>query len=68
MHNDYDYRNVLSALEDLLSFVEEEFMQHVAKRLKVYYDDWIRRKPRGWINALGADGTRSGAVSDVSPR
>ena len=43
-------------------------MQHVAKRLKVYYDDWIRRKHRGWINALSGDGTRSAAVRDVSPR
>ncbi len=61
-------RNVLSALRESFTFIEEEFTENIAKRLKVYYDDWIRRESRGWINALSVDGTRLGAVSDVSPR
>ncbi len=61
-------RNVLTALQESFTFTEEEFMQHIAKRLKFYYGDWIRKKLPGWINALSVDGTRLGAVSDVSSR
>ena len=43
-------------------------MEHIERKLKEYYDDWLRRRPRGWINALSPQGTRLKAISDVSPK
>ncbi len=62
------YRNVLTAIKESFTCTGEEFMECVAERLRVYYDDWIKGKRRGWINALSAEGTRLGAVKDVSFR
>ena len=59
------YRNVLTTLQESFPFTNEEFMQHIARRLKDYYYDWLERKPQGWIK-LSPEGTRLGAVRNVS--
>jgi len=43
---------------------EEDFVEFIASKLRVCYQSWFKKKPRGYINILSAEGTRLGAVKE----
>lgn len=45
---------------------EKNFSKFVVIKLREWYEVWFTQKTRGYLNFLSSDGTRLGAVKDVS--
>lgn len=45
---------------------ENDFENYVVVKLRENYEVFLKKKPRGYFNALSSGGTRLGVVKEVS--
>jgi len=43
---------------------ENDFVRFIATKLRESYQDWLKKKPQGYINSLSSVGTQLGAVKE----
>ena len=45
---------------------ENDFKNYVVVKLRENYEVVLKKKPRGYLNVLSSEGTRLGAIKEVS--